>query len=181
MIRVCQGLFVDHRGRFLFVVIVFYSTAFVQKRVSIHFDFFLNFYIHFFFDPEFVGWISNPVTNVYHYLFANVHQGQIAVVPRKKPRTPLTFYCSFFQQQITLHTQHSVTFTVYIRCLMVSTNQADPNCFYFRISWILMERRWFYFFHPLHLMQGLRSLEYWLLQKLSMKNFDQKFRFLIKK
>ena len=30
------------------------------------------------------------------------------------------------------------------RCLMVSTNQADPSCFYFRISWILMERCWFY-------------------------------------
>ena len=37
------------------------------------------------------------------------------------------------------------------------------------------------FFHPLHLVQGLRSLEHWLLQKLSVKNFDQKFRFFIKK
>ena len=62
------------------------------------------------------------------------------------------------------------------RCLMVSTNQADPSCFYFRISWILMERRWFYFFHPLHFLQGLRSLKHWLLQKLSMKIFDQTFR-----
>ena len=69
---------------------------------------------------------------------------------------------------------------ILIRCLMVSTNQADPGCFYFRISWILMERRWFYFFHPLHFLQGLRSLKHWLLQKLSMKIFDQKFRFLIK-
>ena len=43
------------------------------------------------------------------------------------------------------------------RCLMVSTNQADPGCFYLRISWILMERCWFYFFRPLHLVQGLRS------------------------
>ena len=67
------------------------------------------------------------------------------------------------------------------RRLMGSTDQADPSCFYFRISWILMEQRWFYFFHPLHFLQGLRSLKHWLLQKLSMKNFDQKFRFLIKK
>ena len=67
------------------------------------------------------------------------------------------------------------------RCLMVSTNQADSCCFYFRISWILMERRWFYFFRPLHLVQGLRSLKHWLLQKLSMKFFEQKFRFLTKK
>ena len=26
------------------------------------------------------------------------------------------------------------------RCLMVSTDQADPSCFYFRISWILIDR-----------------------------------------
>ena len=43
------------------------------------------------------------------------------------------------------------------RCLMVSTHQADSRCFYFKISWILMERHWFYFFCPLHLVQGLRS------------------------
>ena len=43
------------------------------------------------------------------------------------------------------------------RCLMVSTNQSDPSCFYFRITWILMERRWFYFFRPINLLQGLRS------------------------
>ena len=49
---------------------------------------------------------------------------------------------------------------VSIRCLMVSTNQTDPGCFYFRISWILMEQHWFYFFHPLHFLQGLRSLKY---------------------
>ena len=70
---------------------------------------------------------------------------------------------------------------MHTRCLMVSTNQTDPACFYFRISWILMEWHWFYFFHPLHFLQGLRSLKHWLLQKLSMKSFDQKFRFLIKK
>ena len=33
----------------------------------------------------------------------------------------------------------------------------------------------------LHFLQGLRSLKHGLLQKLSMKIFDQKFRFLIKK
>ena len=38
----------------------------------------------------------------------------------------------------------------------------------------------FNFFCPLHLVQGLRSLQHWLLQKLSMKIFDQKFRYLIK-
>ena len=34
------------------------------------------------------------------------------------------------------------------RRLMGSTDQADPSCIYFRISWILMERPWFYFFIP---------------------------------
>ena len=37
---------------------------------------------------------------------------------------------------------------LFSRCLMVSINQADPSCFYFRISWTLMEGRWFYFFVP---------------------------------
>ena len=62
-----------------------------------------------------------------------------------------------------------------------STDQAIPSCFYFRISWILMEQCCFYFFCPLGFLQGLRSLKHWLLQKLSMKNLDQKFKFLIKK
>ena len=46
---------------------------------------------------------------------------------------------------------------VNIRRLMGSTDQADPSCIYFRISWILKERPWFYFFCPLHLLRGLRS------------------------
>ena len=37
--------------------------------------------------------------------------------------------------------------TIFSRRLMGSTDQADPSCFYFRISWILMERLWFYFFY----------------------------------
>ena len=36
--------------------------------------------------------------------------------------------------------------TIYTRCPMGSTDQADPSCFYFRISWILMERCCFYLF-----------------------------------
>ena len=65
------------------------------------------------------------------------------------------------------------------RCLMVSTNQADPSFFSFRILWIWMEQHCFYFFRPLHFVQGLRDLEHWLLQKLSMKIFDLKLKFLI--
>ena len=33
---------------------------------------------------------------------------------------------------------------IHTRRLMGSTDQADPNCFYFRISWLLMDRCWFY-------------------------------------
>ena len=35
---------------------------------------------------------------------------------------------------------------LHTRRLMGSTNQADPSCFYFRFSWILMEWCCFYFF-----------------------------------
>ena len=45
-------------------------------------------------------------------------------------------------------TAYVIVLTVYSRCHMVSTDQADPSCFYLRISWILMERHWFYFFVP---------------------------------
>ena len=69
-------------------------------------------------------------------------------------------------------------FSIHIRCLMVSTDQADSRCFCFmNIDWMTMI---LFYFCPLNLVQGLRSLEHRLLQKLSMKNFDQKFRFFIK-
>ena len=74
-----------------------------------------------------------------------------------------------------------LTYLVQSRRPVPSTDQAIPSCFYFRILWILMEQHCFYFFCPLGFLQGLRSLKHWLLQKLSMKNFDQKFKFLIKK
>ena len=68
-----------------------------------------------------------------------------------------------------------------IRCPVPSTDQAIPSCFHFRISWILMEQCCFYFFCPLGFLEGLRSFKHWLLQKVSMKNSEQKFKFLIKK
>ena len=67
---------------------------------------------------------------------------------------------------------------VCIRCLMVSTNQADPGCFYFRISWILMEGRWFYYSSFNARPQKPQTL---IASKINYENFDQKFRFLIKK
>ena len=42
---------------------------------------------------------------------------------------------------------------VYIRRPVPSTNQAIPSCFYFRISWILMEQHCFYLFCPLGFLQ----------------------------
>jgi hypothetical protein len=62
---------------------------------------------------------------------------------------------------------------------MVSTDQADPIRFFLRISWILMERRWFHC--PLHLVQGLRSLQHWLTHTLlpnslcSLEHFTSKW------
>ena len=61
------------------------------------------------------------------------------------------------------------------RRLMGSTDQADPSCMYFRITWILMKRLWFYFFCPLHLLQGLRSLRNWLhTSKIKYEHFGPK-------
>ena len=93
-------------------------------------------------------------------------------------------YCNIFwfvikqKDNPTFHFDRS---WVYSRRPVPSTNQALPSCFYFRILWILMEQHCFYLFCPLGFLQGLRSLKHWLLKKLSMKNLDQKFKFLIKK
>ena len=86
-------------------------------------------------------------------IFAEVLQHAIAAA------AALDSSCSQSHHAIIKSLLSLSTATTYIhtRCLMVSTNKADPSCFYFRISWILMERRWFYFFRPLHLLQGLRS------------------------
>ena len=53
-----------------------------------------------------------------------------------------------------------------------STDQALPSCFYFRISWILMEQLCFYFFCPLGFLQGLRYiLSTQLLQAQKLKSY----------
>ena len=47
-----------------------------------------------------------------------------------------------------------------IRRPVPSTDQALPSCFYFRISWILMERRWKTFFWFLRLSAGPQKLDH---------------------
>jgi hypothetical protein len=83
-----------------------------------------------------------------------------------------TFLPSFYKVVISLWS----IFLVHTRRLVGSTDQAYPSCFYFRISWILMEWYWFWFFGSCGFLQGLRSLKHWLL---SMNILGRKFRFLI--
>ena len=40
----------------------------------------------------------------------------------------------------------TIELCIIIRPLMGSTDQADPSCFYFRVAWTLIERRWIYNF-----------------------------------
>ena len=54
--------------------------------------------------------------------------------------------------------------TLFNRRPVGSTDQAYSSCFYFRISWILMEWPWFCFFDSHGFLQGLRNLKHWLLQ-----------------
>ena len=67
----------------------------------------------------------------------------------------ITLFCSLWCNLILRLTDlyKTLTKTICIRPLMGSTDQADPSCFYFRISWILMEQRCFYFFCPLRFLQ----------------------------
>ena len=51
----------------------------------------------------------------------------------------------------------SIDNSIQIRRPVPSTDQALPSCFYFRISWILIERPWKHFFGSCGFLQGLRS------------------------
>jgi len=51
----------------------------------------------------------------------------------------------------------TIELCIIIRPLMGSTDQADPSCFYFRVAWTLIERRWIYNFCLINFLQGLRS------------------------
>jgi hypothetical protein len=96
---------------------------------------------------------SWPCTMGWHVLQKSIIFFQFNYLQNKK-KTHTTFFNSLCILQLFYN------FCKYLNnvlCIMVSTDQADPSCFYFSISWILMERSWFYFFCPLHLVQGLRS------------------------
>ena len=56
----------------------------------------------------------------------------------------------------------------------VSTNQAYSSCFLFRISWILMEGLWFYFFSSPPVSAGPQKLWTLTASKIKYENFWQK-------
>ena len=112
---------------------------------------------------QFWRWQNYPALNP-SFLFCLTSFGFFEV----NPRVPLLYYLLYNGYLL-------------IRRPVPSTDQAIPSCFYFRISWILVEQGFFYFFCPLGFLEGLRSLKQWLLKKVSMKNLDQKYKFLIKK
>ena len=133
---------------FYLVLKPFLSKIFSSRTLKFEFQFC---YFQVWHTPYHFSKTQNPIE----------HQGQVQ--------------CTFFSLKYflclrwnyMLHTKFSnfCSLQVLTRHLMGSTDQADPCCFYFKISWILMERPWFYFFCPLDLLQGLRSLKNWLLQK----------------
>ena len=86
-------------------------------------------------------------TNHYGFLLEIITYRKYYFNPQENSMIILTWYFHATFQKVMLIS----------RCLMGSTNQANQNCFYFRILWILMERRCFYFFCPLGFLQGLRS------------------------
>ena len=119
--------------------------------------------------PFFTTWLIFKMTGCGLLIKISLHLWNVGTVRRKcktgisHPRIYLTIHYNGTEALMKLHWNslaiktHQIWVWVWIRCLMGSTNQADPSCFYFRISWILMEWLWFHFFHPLHLVQGLRS------------------------
>ena len=61
-----------------------------------------------------------------------------------------------------------------IRRLVESTDQADPSCFYFKISWILMDPLWFYFFLSPPLVAGPQKPQKLTTSKMKYEHFGPK-------
>ena len=126
------------------------------KKIGIHFSYLISWHLFEFFECQTGHLLSLKKTQINRTLKT--------WNPSPPPTRPPNFQTFHHTWNIKFKIHHALKYMVcmtcmylLIRCLMVSTNQADSRCFYFRISWILMEWRWFYFFPPLHLVQGLRS------------------------
>ena len=109
-----------------------------------------------------VPWSCQKMQYFDHDLYCKQMEHEISVANRQK--NPRLWYLA-----------------VCIRRFVGSTNQACSSGFYFRIVWKSTERPCLLQNNFLSFLQGLRSLKKWLLQKVSMKNLDQKFKFFIKK
>ena len=70
--------------------------------------------------------------------------------------------------------QASTVMYVSIRGPVGSTDQANPSCFYFRISWILMEWPWFYLFLSPPLVAGPQKPQKLTASKPKYENFGPK-------
>ena len=63
---------------------------------------------------------------------------------------------------------------LHTRCPVLSTDQAIPSCFYFRISWISMEQRCFYFFLSPRVSGGPQKLQTLTASKTECEKFGPK-------
>ena len=87
----------------------------------------------------------------------------------------LLLHCHTIVRQSKLYTPS----TLKIKCPVPSTNQALPSCFYFRILWILMEKRCSYFLSPRHLypfcnFENILEKHFLICEKSSLIKFDPK-------
>ena len=74
--------------------------------------------------------MSEPVTQTHEYREAFQY---LKMSERIGLIETLTTFSQSLRKNGKLHCTQSYTY-LYTRCLMVSTNQADPSCFYFKIS-----------------------------------------------
>jgi hypothetical protein len=67
-----------------------------------------------------------------------------------------------------------ISYYIYIRRPVPSTDQAIPSCFYFRISWILLEQLFFYFFLSPRVSAGPQKLQTLTASKTKYEKFGPK-------
>ena len=84
-----------------------------------------------------------------HHSFIQILKLKACKLQKGTPIKDIRFFCNFWRYLPTyLCPMSYVLCNIYlcIRRPLGSTNQSNPSCFYFRISWILMEQCCFYYF-----------------------------------
>ena len=135
-----------------------------------------------------------PIRNLFNYLlyyhnkfFSKSNVQKYRPDDMKRFLVPIFGFCltsfGFFEVNPRVPLLYYLLYSGYllIRRPVPSTDQAIPSCFYFRISWILVEQCCFYFFLSPRVSGGPQKPQTLTASKTKYEKLGPKFKFLIKK